>query len=76
MLLKINGVPVDELVKEGVDVGFSVRDVYHLIHTPINLDIGLNTHHWFNVDMNVFNIPHHTYELVKPHVSMVLDHLF
>jgi hypothetical protein len=76
MLVKINGVPIEELAKEGVDVGLSIKDAYHLIHTPINLDVGMNTHHWFTADMNIFNIPHHAYDLVQPHVNMILERLF
>lgn len=60
MILKINGVPVEEIVKEGVEVGVNITDMYNLIHIPVVVDFN-----WFKLDLNAFNIPDHLYHGVS-----------
>jgi hypothetical protein len=77
MIVKINGTPVDEIVKEGFGiVSTGVKEAYGLIHTPIDVEVSSNAHHLLNLDANVFNIPHHAFALVKPHVMTAFEYLF
>lgn len=77
MILRINGLPVDELVKEGVDaIGMNLKGAYNIVHTPINLDVSTDVHHLFNIDANVFNIPQHTFNFIKPHLDTIIDSIF
>lgn len=76
MILKINGMPVEEIIREGFGiVGSSAKEVYSFIHTPLYVEVSTDVNQ-FDVDANVFNIPHHAFSFIKPHIDTLLESLF
>jgi hypothetical protein len=71
MLIKISGVPIDEVTQRGIDVKLNVVDAWELLHVPVNVDMGI-----VNVDMNPVNVPIHAFHLIKPHLHTVFEHIF
>jgi hypothetical protein len=77
MIVKINGTPVGEVVREGFNaLGDGVKTAYGIIHTPLDVEVTTHAYHLINFDVNIFNIPHHAIALVKPHVVTAFEYLF
>ncbi|GAB6989438.1 hypothetical protein JCM16418A_14880 [Paenibacillus pini] len=76
VIIKIQGIPIDEVVKEGVNIDFDFVDIYQLVHVPINMGVEIHGHHWFDLDLNCFNVPYHAYHIIEPHINTFLEKLF
>ena len=83
MLIRINGwviEPVKKAFEDGVDITYDLQDTlvdaYHIVHTPINLDISYAGHNIISGDVNTFNIATNAVSHIAHGVNILLDSLF
>ncbi|GFN32579.1 hypothetical protein [Paenibacillus xylaniclasticus] len=71
MIIKICGVPIEEVVEKGIDIKANIVDAWELVHVPVNVGLGAA-----NVDINPTNFPFHLIHMMKPHFNTLVDFLF
>lgn len=59
MIIKLNGNPLAPVTTHGIDIKYDLKDVaadaYHVIHTPVNVDLSFAGHNIIRGDVNSFN---------------------
>lgn len=68
MIIKLNGTPLSTIATHGIDIKYDLSDIavdaYHVVHTPVNVDLSFAGHNVIAGDVNVFNwassILHHS----------------
>jgi hypothetical protein len=83
MLIKINGSilsPVSDQATHGIDIKYDIADTlldaYHVVHTPINMDISFAGHNLIKGDVNTFNWASDALTSAAHGVGFVLKSLF